>query len=75
MYLLYMCDSCLEALVFDDCDRCGVTYVGGVMYVCKVGAFPEHMAQGQLMPFYGITIIDNDKPVIPLLFNTLVCTN
>ena len=68
MYLMYMCDSCPEAWVFDDCDGCNVMYVGGVMYVGKVGAFPEHMTQGQDQHFYGITIIDNDKSVTPRLF-------
>ena len=69
-YLLYMCDSCIAAWVFDDCDRCGVMHVGGVMYVYKVGAFPEHMAQGHDTNFYVITIMNNDKPVSPQLFNT-----
>ena len=36
MYLMYMCDSCSETWVFDDCDGCDVMYVGGVMYVCNV---------------------------------------
>ena len=42
-----------------------------VMYVCKVGAFPEHDTTANISIFMWITIIDNDKPVTLRLFKLI----